>query len=146
MGGASPQAPGAPPTSSTGVTPDMLRQMLSQVSVQGSGVTPAAPPTGKRRFPHYAVLHTMCACVSVGGVGSQQPVVRGPAQQPAVPGPAQQQQAEALYQAQLEQLAAMGFTDRQRNLSGRSLHPSLVGHCIACCPHLSDYLSLRSTN
>jgi hypothetical protein len=30
----------------------------------------------------------------------------------------QQQQAEVLYRSQLEQLANMGFSDRQRNITG----------------------------
>ena len=52
-----------------------------------------------------------------GGQG----VVAPPTGQPSG-GPAavltQQQQAEVLYQSQLEQLANMGFPDRQRNITG----------------------------
>ena len=59
---------------------------------------------------------------AAGERGTQPPP--GPAPSPAPSSSlSQQQQAEVLYQAQLEQLAAMGFSDRQRNLTGTPVFP-----------------------
>lgn len=87
-----PPPPSSQPSSgnqATGVTPDMLQQILSQI-------TP--PTTAASQSPQSA------AAADPSGIA---------------PSPlSQQQQAEVVYRSQLEQLANMGFSDRQRNITG----------------------------
>ena len=87
-----------PPTSGNqeaGITQDMLQQMLSQIMppTPQSSTSPPQPPQSTAAPP------------LPGAVGA---------------GLTQQQQAEVLYCSQLDQLANMGFPDRQRNISGKS--------------------------
>lgn len=73
------------------LTQDMLQQMLSQIT-----------PTSQAGATQQS---TTQPTVPPGGGAP-------------VRGLTQQQQAEVLYRSQLEQLANMGFPDRQRNITG----------------------------
>ena len=111
-------AGGVASTTSTGggVTQDMLQQMLSQiVPPTTQSVTQSQPAAGI--YGDYSTDRTLSPLTSPGGQGVAAPPSGG---QPAAVLTQQQQQAEVLYQSQLEQLANMGFPDRQRNILGQS--------------------------
>lgn len=85
------------PTSTAGnstplVTPEMFQQMLSQVQGAGSGGANTTNSSGGGS--------------TVGGGGGLMA--------------SQMQQAEVMYQSQLEQLQTMGFHNRQANLNGKT--------------------------
>lgn len=88
--------PSAGGSGGAGISPELLQQMLSRV--QGSPGGAGIPPA---------------------------PSSSSPPQQQQQLG-SQLQQAEVLYQSQLEQLQTMGFHNRQANLNGEQLqvmHP-----------------------
>lgn len=85
---------GANPQLSAGDLQQALSQVLQGQQQQSAGSQPP-PPTSADRVPQPSAAQ-------VAAVARQQ-----------------FQQAEVLYQSQLEQLHAMGFTNRQANLRGR---------------------------
>ena len=89
--GMSAPPPSSQPSSGQAITPDRLQEILSQIMPTGS-LASGQPPAGRQ---------------PAGGAA------------PPPPGLTQQQQAEVVYRSQLEQLANMGFSDRQRNITGR---------------------------
>ena len=84
-----PSGPNPTPTAGSGVNPQLLQQMLSGGGLGGLGA----------------------GGLGLGGTGSA-----GTPQQQMLG--TQLQQAEVLYQSQLEQLQTMGFHNRQANLNG----------------------------
>ena len=88
---------GATPTTNSGATPTPTTQQQPQQQTPQGGT------------PNPAALQQAMAQV-FGAAGGQSPPVSVENQQLA--------QAEILYQSQLEQLANMGFTNRQANLRG----------------------------
>lgn len=92
---------------SAGVTPELFQQMLAQVQAGGGGGMGVVPPATPQLQPQQVLL------------GSQL------------------QQAETLYQNQLEQLQMMGFPNRQANLNGMRSRCGVLPHTLISLSHLS---------
>lgn len=93
-GGSAPSGANPTPSAGGGVTPELFQQMLAQVQAGGMGG----------------------GAGGMGGGGASVPPATQQQQQVV-----QLQQAETLYQSQLEQLQMMGFHNRQANLNGKLL-------------------------
>ena len=91
---ASSGAGSTPSSGNGGVTPDLLQQMLSSGGSGVGGAGGTTPPTSQSQAQQQGAPQQL--------VGTQL------------------QQAEVLYQSQLEQLQTMGFHNRQANLNGKS--------------------------